>query len=51
MERIILLFSNSPIPGEYALFYTALNEGGKKAASVFNIDPVSWDEAWCFTVE
>lgn len=38
-------------PGEYALFYTALNEGGKKAASVFNIDPVSWDEAWCFTVE
>ncbi len=37
--------------GEYALFYTALNEGGKKAASIFNVDPVSWDEAWCFTVE
>lgn len=38
-------------PGEYALFYTGFNEGGKKAASVFNIDPVVWDEAWCFTVE
>ena len=38
-------------PGEYALFYTVLNEGGKKAASIFNVDPVSWDEAWCFTVE
>ena len=37
--------------GEYAFFYTSLSDGGKKAAALFNADPVSWDESWCFTVE
>lgn len=37
--------------GEYAFFWSTLSEGGKKAASFFNADPVSWDESWCFTVE